>query len=80
MDQISEPINSTDQKNHSYDQMRKHIVNLGSNKGDNNDPPPPQLSRLQNSLLMRIVDNIKKGLYNVEGISDTSELCTSLVN
>ena len=45
MDQISEPINSTDQKNHSYDKMRKHIVNLGSNKGDKNENSAPPLSR-----------------------------------
>ena len=35
MDQVSEQIDSTNNKNNSYDQMRKMIVNLGSNKCDN---------------------------------------------
>ena len=32
MDHISEHINSLNQKFHSYDQMIKFILNLGSNK------------------------------------------------
>ena len=48
MSQISEQIYSTDQKIHSYDQMRKIIVNLCSNKVDNNENSSPQIFPLYN--------------------------------
>ena len=47
--QISEHINSSNQKNHSYDQMVKVIVNLGINKDKKNSSP--QHTRLHHSLL-----------------------------
>ena len=50
MTQISQHVNSTNHKIHSYDKMSKMIVNLGSNKDDKNDDHSPQLSHLQNSL------------------------------
>ena len=37
MDQIIKRINYINHKIHYYDQMRKIIVNLGSNNGDKND-------------------------------------------
>ena len=38
MSQIGEHINSSDKKKHSHDQMSKMIINLGSNKFENNKP------------------------------------------
>ena len=67
MDQISEHINSSNNKIHSYDQMRKMVVNLGSKKGKNNYKSSPKLTCLQNSLLMSIVDTPEKDLSNFEG-------------
>ena len=67
MDQISEHINSSNNKIHSYDQMRKMVVNLGSKKGKNNYNSSPKLTCLQNSLLMSIVDTPEKDLSNFEG-------------
>ena len=56
MDQISQHINYTNHYIHSYDQISKRVVNLGSNKGDNNDRCDPQFSCLYSSLLMRPVE------------------------
>ena len=42
------------------------IVNLGSEKCDNNNNSTCQLSRLQNSLLVSIVDIPEKDLSNVD--------------
>ena len=36
MDHISEHINDSNEKIHSYDQMRKLFFNLVSQKGENN--------------------------------------------
>ena len=60
MAQTSENINSSDQKIHHYDQTRKMIVNLGSNKCDDNNNSKCQLNNLQNSLLTSIVDTSQK--------------------
>ena len=67
-------------KNHSYDQISKIIVNLGSNKSKNNDNPSFQLTRLQNSLLMSIFDTPEKYLSNVEVEYDTRKVRTSSLN
>ena len=56
--------------------MIKMIVNLGSNKLDNYGRCSPQLTHIQNALLMSIVDNHK----TFEGRSDLSRVCTSSVN
>ena len=56
--------------------MIKIIVKLGSNKVENYDSCPPQLSHIQNALLMSIVDNHK----NFEGKYDRSKVRTSSVN
>ena len=64
MDQISEHINSSNQKIHSYDQMRKNIVNLGSNTCEENNNSTLQLNHLQNSLLMNIVDTPENDVSN----------------
>ena len=47
-------------KFHSYDQMIKIVVNLGSNKYKNNYYYTFQLRSLQNSLLISIVDTPEK--------------------
>ena len=66
MDHISEHINYSNHKIHSYDQMIKMIVNLGSKKLENNDTSTCQLTSLQSLLLMSIVDNPEKDLSNVD--------------
>ena len=71
MDQISEHINYSNEKNHSYDQMRKIIVNLGSKKCENNNNSTCQLSCLQNFLLVNIVDTLEIFVLNVDHESDT---------
>ena len=47
MAHILDPIIYQNHKIHSYDQMRKNIVNLGSNKCKNNNNSP-QLTHIQN--------------------------------
>ena len=59
--------------------MRIIIVNLGSKGGDNNYNSSPQVSRLNNSLLMSIIDTPEKDLSNSEGKSVTRKFLTSLV-
>ena len=60
MDQIIENINSSNHKIHSYDQMRKMVVNLSSKKCENRKNSTFQLNHLQSSLLMSIVDTPEK--------------------
>ena len=57
---ISEHIKSSNHKVCSYDQMRKMIGNVGSNKCKNNNNSTCQLNHLQNSLLMSIVQTYEK--------------------
>ena len=57
----------------------KMIVNLGIKKGKNNNNPSPQLTCLQNSLLMSTVNTPEKYLSNVEGKCDMRKVRTSLV-
>ena len=67
MDQISEHINFSNHKIHSYDKMSKMIVNLGSNKFENNNNNSSwQLTCLHNSSLMIIVNTPENGLSNVD--------------
>ena len=80
MDQISEHINSSNHKIHSYDQIRKSIVNLGSNKCENNNNSTFQISCLQNLLLMSIFDTPEKYLSNVDCKSDMIKVRTSSVS
>ena len=78
MSHISEYINSSNQKIHSYDQMVKMIVNLVSKKIEKNSTC--QLIHLKNLLLMSIVDTSEKYLPNVDRKSDMRKLRTSSVN
>ena len=80
MDQICKRINDSNQIIYSYVQMRKMIVNLGSEKGQKkSDKSSPQLKRLHNSLLTSIVSTPVKDLSNVEGKYDMMKVCTYLV-
>ena len=56
MDNMNQHINSYNKKTHSYDQMRKIIVNLVINKNSEKNDSYPKLTHLQNILLMIIVD------------------------
>ena len=63
-DQISEHMNLSNHKIHSHNKMREIIVNLGGKKFENNNNSICQLSCLQNSLLMSIVNSSEKDLWN----------------
>ena len=80
MAQTSEHINSSNQKIHPYYRMRKMIVNLSSKKCKNNNKSTCQLCHLQIFLLMSIVNNPEKDLYNVDWKSDMRKVRTSSVN
>ena len=79
MAQISEHINNSNKNIHSYDQLRKNIVNLGSEKGNNSYNYSTQLTCLHNSLLISIAVSPENYLSNVEGKSDMIKICTSLL-
>ena len=70
MDKISEHINFSNHKIHSYDRMIKIILNLGSKRCKNNNNLTFQLTRLQDSLLMSIVETPEKDLSNPDCKSD----------
>ena len=76
MAQISEHINYSYHKIHSYDQMSKIIVNFGSKKGENNENSSRQLIHIHNSLLMIIFDIPTKYLSNVNRKSDMRKVRT----
>ena len=69
MDQISQKFHSSNHKTHSYDQMRKMIVNLGIKKGNKNDNSSIKINNLQNTLIMSIFDTPEKYLSHGEGNS-----------
>ena len=73
--QISEHINSSNHKIHSYDQMRKIIVTLGSKKGNKYDDSSTKLTNIQNELLMSIVATHEKYLSHGEIESVTRKVC-----
>ena len=66
MDQISEHINSSNQKIHSYQQMGTMIFNLSNKKFKRNNNSTGHLNNIQKSLLMSIVDTPKKDVSNVD--------------
>ena len=65
MVQITDNINSSNPKIHSYDKMGRTVVNLVGKKCENINNSTYQLSRLHNSLIMNIVDTPEKDLSNV---------------
>ena len=76
---ISQHINYQNYKIISHDHTIKIIVDVGNNKCDNNYNSSPQLSTLNNSLLMRIVDTSENDLSHVEGKAVKRKSRTSLV-
>ena len=66
IDQISEQINYSNQKIHSYNKIINMIVNLGSKKGKKNDNSSPQITCLYNSSLMSIVETLENNLSKVD--------------
>ena len=76
MAQISKHVNSSNHKIYSCDQMRKMVVNFGSKKWKKSIC---QLSCLQNSLLMVILDTPEKDVSNVNIKSDMIQVRTSVV-
>ena len=80
MAQISEHINSSNNKIHSYYQMVKIIVNLSKQKFKNNNKPLGHLNQIQKSLLMSIFDTPEKYVSNVDRKSDKRKIHTSLIN
>ena len=76
MSQISEHLNSSNDKIHSRDQVSKIIVKLGVNKCKNNYTYTFQLARLQNWLLMSIFDTPEQDLSNFDWKYDKKMLRT----
>ena len=66
MAQISEHINSSNQKNHSYDQMGTMIVNLSNKKCKINNKSTGNLSHIHKSFLIIMVETPEKGVSNVD--------------
>ena len=66
MAHISEHNNSSNHKIHSYDQMRKMIVNLGNITCENNNNYKRQLISLKKSLFMSIVNTPEEYLPNFD--------------
>ena len=73
MDHISEYINSSNHKIHSYEKNEKNIVTSGNKKSENNNNSTCQLSCLHNLLLMSIVDTPEKDESNVDLGNQTYE-------
>ena len=80
MDQISENINYSNNKNNSHDRTRTIIFNLGSKKYENNNNSTYQISSLYNLLLMIIFDTPEKDLPNVDQKSGMKKVHIYSVN
>ena len=76
MAHISESINSSNHNIYSYDQMSKIIVNVGNQRGENNDNHSYQITLLNNSLLMSIVYTPENYVSNVDGKYDMGKVRT----
>ena len=63
MDHISEHINYSNHKIHSYDHMGKTIVNLINKKFENNNKSTGHLNQIQKLLLMNIFDTPEKVVF-----------------
>ena len=79
MAQISEHINYSNHKIHSYDQMSKMVVNLGSKKCKNNNISAFQLNHPQDLLLMSIFDIPEKSVSNVDRKLDKRKVRASSI-
>ena len=76
MAQISEQIDPSNQKIHSYDRMSKMIANLVSKKCEYNNNSTCQLNHPHNSLLMSIVDTPENNVSNVDRKLDKRKIHT----
>ena len=76
---ISQYINSSNKKIHSYDQMNNMIIDLGSNKCENNNKSTRQLNHLQNQLLKIIVETPENDVLNVDMKLDKRKILTSSI-
>ena len=56
------------------------VVNLGSNKCENNKNSSPQVTHIHNSLLIIIFDDTENYLSNIDERYDMRKVCTSSVN
>ena len=79
MAQINEHVNYSFKKKLSHDQMRIIVVSLVSKKWKNNNNSTCQLNRLQNSILMSIVDIHETDLSDIDWKSGTRKVRTSSV-
>ena len=77
---ISEHINSSNRKMHSYDQVGNIIFNLSNKRCKNDNKSTDHLNEIQKSLLMSIVDTPEKDLSNVDWKADKRKVCTSLID
>ena len=80
MAQISKHIKSSNHNIHHYDQMIKIIVNLLSKKFKYKTNSTFQLNRLQNKLLMSIVDTPEKDVSKVDRKLDNRKISISSIN
>ena len=80
MNQISQHNNYTNNSIHYDDKMRKMIDNLVSKKGDGYDDSSPKANDLHSYLLMHIVHNPKKDVYQTELNKLESKVRTASVN
>ena len=79
MAQISEHINSSNHKIHSYDQMGTMIVNLSNKKCKNNNKSTGNLNHIHKSFFVIIVETPEKGVSNVDRKLDKRKIRTSLI-
>ena len=77
MDQISQHINSSNNKSYSLDKIIKTIVNLGSKKREDKNSSTCQLNHLKNLLTIIIVDIPEKNVSKLDRKIDKSKICTS---
>ena len=80
INQISECINSCNHKIHSYAQMIKMVINLGSNKCEEKYNSTCQINHLQNLLLISIVYTPEKDVSKVYREIDKRKMRTSSIN
>ena len=79
MYQISEKINSSNHKIHSYDNMGKMIVDLSNKKFKNSNISTGHINHIQKSLSMSIVDTPEKDVSNIDRKLDKIKVCTSSI-
>ena len=79
MAQISEHINSSNQKMHSYYNMGNVTVNWSNKKCKNNNNSTGHINHIQKPLLMNIVDTPEKDVSNFDSKVDKRRIRKSLI-